>query len=53
MIRTTLAAAFLLLALTPASATNVGDSAPALEPTKWLNTEPTTWSRLKGRADPH
>ena len=50
MIRTTSAAAFLLLALTPSFATNVGDSAPALEPSEWLNTEATTWSRLKGRA---
>jgi len=51
MIRTiSPAAAFLLVALTRVSATNVGDSAPALEPTEWLNTQPTTWSRLKGRA---
>jgi thiol-disulfide isomerase/thioredoxin len=51
MIRTiSLSAAFILVALTRASAANVGDSAPALEPTEWLNTEPTTWNRLKGRA---
>lgn len=51
MIRTTLAAAFLLLlAVTPSFAAKVGDSAPALDPSEWLNTEPTTWSRLEGRA---
>src|SRR5688572_15882786 len=50
MIRATLTAALILAALTPALATNVGDFAPAIEPSEWHNTEPTTWARLTGRA---
>jgi len=46
----TLPSTLLLLAVGPAFAADVGDSAPALEPTEWLNTEPTTWTHLKGRA---
>ena len=50
MIRMTLPSTLLLLAVGPAFAAEVGDSAPAIEPTEWFNTEPTTWTGLKGRA---
>ena len=41
---------FVLLVTTPLPAGNVGEPAPSLVPSEWLNVSgPMSWSRLKGR----
>lgn len=52
MMRIPVATAALLALLAPGRATSVevGSTAPAVEPTEWLNTKgATTWKDLRGR----
>ena len=50
MHRALIAAAWIAVALAPAAAVEVGSTAPAVEPSEWLNTKGiVSWSALKGR----